>query len=53
MIKKATHRELAEYLGKSVDTVKKYPPEKLTLMLLGLTVVKEARDARRDPKRDT
>ena len=39
-IKKATYKELAEYLGVSVSAVSQYNKKKRLLMLIGLTVKK-------------
>ena len=43
-IKKATHQQLADRLGKSKSTVSKYPREKLKLMLVGLATLKGSND---------
>jgi len=39
-MKKATHQDLADHLGRAKSTVSKYPREKLKLMLLGLAALK-------------
>ena len=41
IIKKPKHKELANYLGVSEHTVKKYPKKKRDLMILGLWKKKE------------
>lgn len=47
-MKKATYKELAEYLGVTVSAVSNYNPKKRLLMLVGLAALRPLKNIAKD-----